>query len=360
VIRSVHQVMAGAGVGDAITNYAFEIRSIFRDLGFSSDLFAPLQNIPREYRQTEVKPVSRLSDQITAEDLLIYHYSIGSSATETYLNTPARKCLCYHNITPSKYFRFINARQAEMLAQGREELKNLISVTELSLADSNYNRQELLDMGFSKVEVVSLVVASDYLKTKPDPAVLCRFEDDKTNLLFVGRVAPNKRHEDLIKTFYYFKKTLAPSSRLILAGSYMGNEVYYTYLRSLVFDLDLTGSVFFTGHVRLEELVAYYRKAHAFICLSEHEGFCLPLIESMYFQVPVFALDRAAVSETMGESGVLIRENAPLRNAELIGYVLSHPHLKKEIVAAQSARLEHFNPSVLKHRLIQLVKEYFS
>ncbi|MBN2143469.1 MAG: glycosyltransferase family 4 protein [Candidatus Aureabacteria bacterium] len=359
ITRSIHQLIAGAGTGDAISNYAFEIRSILKKAGFLSCIFAPEQHIAREYKNGEVLPLSRFPQDISQEDILLYHYSIGSSATDLYKKTKCKKMLCYHNITPPHYFKNLSEKQMYVLEQGREELKGLSVMTDLPTAVSHFNSMELVEMGFSKPQVIPLIVGKDYLRSKPNSSIFNRFDDGKTNILFVGRMVPNKRFEDLIKTFYFYRKTIRPASRLILAGSYTGNEVYYTYLRSLIFDLDLIDSVIVTGHIALQDLVAYYQISHAFLCLSEHEGFCLPLIEAMYFNVPVFALDKAAIPETLKESGILIKKNDPKAIAELMDQVLSNRGLVREICENQKKRLENFNEKALTERLAFLLKMYF-
>lgn len=357
-MAAVHQLIAGAGIGDAITNYALEIQRIFQSAGVSSLLFAPDQHIAPDLKETKVKGLSEAVQHLKKEDILLYHYSIGSQASEVYREAPCQKLICYHNITPSKYFRNVSESQARVLDQGREELETLIPYTSVASAVSDFNRKELVEMGFPKTEVVPLVFPRNYLETEPDVNVLDKYRDGKTNLVFVGRIAPNKRFEDLIKTFYYYHKILDSNSRLLMVGTYVGNEKYYTYLKCLVSDLQLSGHAVFTGHLKLADLIAYYQAGSAFLCLSEHEGFCLPLLEAMQFQLPVFALKRAAVPETMNQSGVLFEEPDYKVMAEVLYRVLQNPLLKENVIRRQNERLREYNRISLKDVFFNLFNRY--
>ena len=358
----MHQCVAAAGLGDAITNFAFELQSILRAEGFQSEIFAPLDYVPSEYRNTRIRPLSALthftnsiSENDPENNLVIYHYSTGSPVTSVYANAKCQKWISYHNITPEKYFRPFLPDQADRLREGRESLKTLVSVTELALGDSEYNRRELMDLGFQKTDVLPLIISADYLRSKPNPSILTQYKDGKTNILFVGRIAPNKRFEDLIKTFYYYHHILNKNSRLILAGSPNGCEPYFAYLKMLVIDAGLSESVVFTGRVLLSDLIAYYQSATAFLCLSQHEGFCLPLLEAMHFGIPVFALAESAIPETLGGAGVLIRENDFKKIAELLNEILKKQDLLKEILSKQHQRLLTFEKSLLCKKLLRLI-----
>lgn len=353
---NIHQLLAGAGTGDAITNYAFEIQKILIDLGFTSDIFAPYEHISKEHKNGAIKNITEYSS--SESDILLYHYSIGSKATNIYLNAKCHKCLCYHNITPGKYFRNISITTAANLDKGRIELQRLASSCEIAISDSSFNSMELIAMGFKNTEVVPIKFPREYLNTEPDNKIMENYCDGKTNLLFVGRIVPNKRFEDLIKTFYFYNKTVNRNSKLILVGSYIGNEVYYHYLKTLVATLSLIDSVIFTGHIYLNTLIAYYRSAAALLCLSEHEGFCLPLLEAMQFNLPVFALKQAAVPETMGNSGVLFEELDYVKISEIIGFILENPMLVEKILKRQQMRLMEFNSISIKERLLKIFEKY--
>ena len=356
-MTGIHQLMAGAGGGDAITNYAFELQAAIREEGHESFIFAPEEHLPSEFKGERIRSLNEFEPALE-KDILLYHYSIGSKAAEVYLKTKGPRFLCYHNITPEKYFAY--SPYGKELKAGREALKDLTDTCAATISDSDFNRQELASIGFKNNEVLPIKFPRNYLQTEPDQNLMKKFEDGRTNLLFVGRVVPNKRFEDLVRVFYYYHKTVNPDSRLILAGSYTGNENYLNYLRMLINDLGLSGQVFFSGHIRLSELIACYQSAHAFLCLSEHEGFCLPLVEAMQFEVPIFALKRAAVPETMGHSGFLFNEMNPKAIAESIGYVLNTQSLSEKILQNQRLRLKEYSDLSLKEGLFLILKKYAS
>jgi glycosyltransferase involved in cell wall biosynthesis len=348
----VHQWIPAAGFGDAITNCTFELQNLLRAEGLQSDIFAPLDCIPLHYRNTKIHPLSACIDSIAQDDLVVYHYSANSPVTSAYMQVQCRKWICYHNITPEKYFRLFSPTQADDLRASREALKTLVPMTELALGDSEFNRRELVECGFQKTDVLPLFIPSDYFSVKPNPVILKRTRDGKTNILFVGRVAPNKRIEDLIKTFYYYR-FLNKNSRLILAGS--SNDLYFVYLKAVVIALGLSDCVVFTGNIPLPDLIAYYRSASAFLCLSQHEGFCLPLLEAMHFNIPIFALARSAVPETLGNAGVLIHESNFKKIAGLLNEVLGRQDLLKDILCGQKQRLAYFEQSRISEKFLSCI-----
>jgi len=357
---AIHQLLAGAGVGDAITNYAFEIQKIFKELGISSMIFSEHQHTAVEYiNNQKIKDQNELESNIHLQDIIIYHYSIGSLSTDIFTHLKCRKMLCYHNITPTQYFQNLSVEQSKALNQGRIRLKELVTEVTVATAVSRYNKKELDELGFTNTLTIPLIFPTDYLKTQPNSSLINKYCDNNLNILFVGRVVPNKRFEDLIKTFAFLHKTLNPNSRLFLVGSFTGNEKYYTYLKSLIFDLNLTSSVVFSGHVSLEDLIGYYKLSNMFLCLYEHEGVGLPLIESMHFKIPVLALNKAAIKETLGGAGVLIEEMNHQKVAELINLLWNDKSLIKELIAIQNQRLEYYNVKSLKQNLTDILLNNF-
>ena len=127
------------------------------------------------------------------------------------------------------------------------------------------------------------------------------YDDDYVNILFTGRVVPNKKQEDVIEAFYYYKRFIQPKSRLILVGSFAGIDKYHDQLEAYVNKLGLE-DVIFTGQIKFDEILAYYQLADLFLCMSEHEGFCVPIVEAMYFNVPVIARDTSAIAWTLAGS----------------------------------------------------------
>ena len=180
--------------------------------------------------------------------------------------------------------------------------------------------------------------------------MLDRLSDNAANVLFVGRVTPNKKFEDIIKAFFFFQKTAKLRSRLVLAGAMDPLDRYCAYLHGLVRELDVR-DVIFTRHVTQAELNACYRAAAVFLCMSEHEGFCIPLLEAMHFGVPIVAYAQEAVAETLGGSGVLVREKDFEAIAELMSLVVTDSAFRDRIVAGQRQRLTAFQRPAIEQRL---------
>jgi glycosyltransferase involved in cell wall biosynthesis len=252
---------------------------------------------------------------------------------------PDRMVLVYHNITPPEYFVDVHKLLVRLCYHGRRELGAYIGRCDLALGDSEFNRQELEDLGFPATGVLPVVPGFAHLDGPPNDLVARQFDDEWTNVLFVGRVIPNKRIENVVRSFAAYKSRYNHRSRLLIVGSYGGFERYLTMLQQLVARLGVP-DVHFTGHVSNEELTAYYDVADVFLCASEHEGFCVPLIEAFYKRIPVLALARTAVPATMDGAGVLYGEPDPAGVAALVDAVVSDAGLQDRIVSGQDAALD--------------------
>ena len=331
----VHQVLATLGYGDAIGHEVIGIQRVLRGAGFESDIFVQtadprLESLTRDYRE--------LTSASRPENILIHHFSIGSRASRIAYALPDRMILVYHNITPPQYFVDVHKLLVELCFKGLRELKAYPARCDLALGDSEFNRQELEALGFAPTGVLPVVPNFSHLEHEPDRLLASQFDDDWTNLLFVGRVIPNKRFEDLIRIFDVYKREFNPRSRLLLVGSYGGFERYLSMLQQLVAALN-TPDVHFTGHVSDEELVAFYEIADLFLCASEHEGFCVPLLEAFHLQVPVVAYAATAVPATMDGGGVLYSDRAPARVAALVDAIVSDATIYDAVISSQDAAL---------------------
>ena len=332
----VHQVLATLGYGDAIGHEVIGIQRVLREAGFASDIFvqtadARLESLTRDYRE--------LTGASRPDNILIHHFSIGSRASRIAYALPDRMILVYHNITPPEYFVDVHKLLVELCFKGRRELKAYPPRCDLALGDSEFNRQELQALGFDPTGVLPVVPDFSHLDREPDRLLASQFDDDWTNILFVGRVIPNKRFEDLIRIFDVYKREFNPRARLLLVGAYGGFERYLAMLQQLVAALK-TPDVHFTGHVSNEELVAFYEIADLFLCASEHEGFCVPLLEAFHMQVPVVAYAATAVPATMDGGGVLYSDRAPARVAGLVDAIVSDATVYDAVLRSQDAALE--------------------
>jgi glycosyltransferase involved in cell wall biosynthesis len=289
---------------------------------------------------------------------VLLHLSIGSVANRVFADLPCRKAILYHNITPAHYLEFINRQMATSLQAGREQLKALAGVAPVNLADSIYNARELEAEGYTGVNVLPLVLDLDKVTTRADRRVLRTFNDGKTNILFVGRCVPNKRLEDALRAFALYHRRVNAQSRFIHVGSFAGTERYYYYLLSMVKEIG-ANNVHFAGSVPQSMLNAFYNVSHVFLSMSEHEGFCIPLIESMACNLPVMAYAAAAIPETMDGAGVLFREKHFETVAEMMDELASATPLRAAVLTGQRHRIARYRArnleQELRHRLAPLL-----
>jgi glycosyltransferase involved in cell wall biosynthesis len=346
----IHQVLATLSYGDAIGHEVLGIQRVLQAHGHQSDIFVEtahprLEHLTRSYRE--------MPGEITDDDLLIHHFSIGSKASRVAYALPARMMLVYHNITPPEYFVGVNKELIQSCFLGRRELTAYAGRCELAVGDSEFNRQELQDLGFSPTGVLPVVPDFSHLEAPPDPFLARQFDDDWTNLLFVGRVIPNKRFDDLIRIFHAYRTIYNRRSRLLLVGSSTGFENYRVQLEHLAARLK-TPDVYFTGHITNEQLAAFYDVADVFLSASEHEGFCVPLIEAFYKRVPVVAYAATAVPWTMHGGGVLYETKDPVAVAALVDSLVADDAAMEAVVESQDAALERllaedFSGTLMSH-----------
>ena len=348
----IHQVLATLGYGDAIGHEVLGIQRALRAAGYASEIFVEtadlrLEHLTRDYQDM----VGGISD----EDVLIHHFSIGSRASRTAYALPGRMVLVYHNITPPEYFLGVHKDLVKSCFRGRRELTAYIDRCDLALGDSEFNRQELEGLGFRATGVLPVVPDFSHLDAGSDPALASGFDDGWTNVMFVGRVIPNKKFEDVIRAFHVYRTRHNPRSRLLLVGSYSGFETYLALLANLVARLN-TPDVHFLGHVSNEQLSALYDVADLFLCGSEHEGFCVPIVEAFHKGVPVLAYAATAVPATMDGAGVLYESQDPASVARLIDVILGDNALVDAIIAGQDAALDRLQQKDFSGTLLEFVR----
>lgn len=346
----INQLLAGFARDDAISNYARRLRRIFEGWGYRSRIF-----VDSPYLEPALtNEASPFGEEPGGEQVLIYHFSIGSAATDYYLSAPGRRVVIYHNITPAEFFYPFDPAVGAILAAGKEQLARLAGATDLALADSEYNRRELETAGFRASSVLPLSLDPSGLAVKPAKKIFRRLGARKDNLLFVGRIAPNKKFEDLWRVFQCYTGYCRPGAKLLLVGKYKPTDGYYCYLRSL-----MTGPAFknvvFLGQATQAEMIACYRRAGVFLSMSEHEGFGLPLLEAMYLGVPVLAYAAAAAPETMGGAGVLFTEKDYPAVAEMAGLLVEDGALRRKILEGQRRRIEKFQSVSTENTLRELL-----
>ena len=333
---AVHQVLTTFGYGDAIGNEVLGIRAVLRTAGYASEIFVEtadprLEPLTRDYRD--------LIDASHPDNILIHHFSLGSRASRIAYALPDRMVLIYHNITPPEYFVGVHDDLVRLCYSGRRELRAYVNRCDLALGDSEFNRQELARFGFPRTGVLPVVPSLAHLDETPDRTLVSEFDDERINILFVGRVIPSKRIEDVIRCYQAYRVTHQPHARLLLVGAYGGFESYLAALYHLIATLRVP-DVHIMGHISNAELTACYDVADLFLSASEHEGFCVPLVEAFHKRIPVLAYAAAAVPATMDGAGVLYKTKDPRHVAAIMDTVLSSPALESEIMRGQDAALD--------------------
>ena len=337
-MTTVHQFHPVLAPGDAMSNHVFALERHLREWGHEPASYA----IEAKPGVSGVLPYRRLFRTVKPDDLLILHFSMGHEVFDQLVKLPGRKVLVYHNVTPSEFFAGINPHAAAFAQLGRAQLRLLAGTVDLAVGVSEYNRRELEESGFEPTATVPILIDWDAYAVPPDEGVLAVWSAVRTKLLFVGRVSPNKRHDDLIRMLAYYRRCIDPEAHLLLVGSYTDQPQYHARVASLARELGLAGAVTFTGSVTLPQIVAYYRSASAFVSLSEHEGFGVPLLEAMRFRLPVVAYDAAAVAETVGDAAILLRRKDLAEAAEACALTIERPELRRSLVEAGERRVAEF------------------
>jgi len=333
--KAIHQLLTVFDPSDAQGHMALLLRGIFSRWGYDSEIFAGINSPGIDIK---ARMAEELPEDNNPDDILIYHASINSDVGEIFRRSNCKQVLIYHNITPAEYFLGFDIFTYLECLKGRRELGKFIPTCDLALADSTFNADELKSLGFARVELLPFPFDRSRLDGEADHAIIRKYsEDDHPTILFVGRLAPNKKQEDILSAFHYFQSIFQPQARLILVGPENIPE-YSDFLRARIKELGLK-DVTITGKVSPEELRGYYRSANIFLCLSEHEGFCVPLLESLYYHLPVVAYAAGAVPETLAGAGVLISRKIPLEIAALLNRILTDQDFQTELIRGQDRRL---------------------
>ena len=335
---AIHQFLTSYSYGDAIGNEALEIRNYLRKNGYQSDIFVLFYHPKYSDQVINYLEYDKYSSE---ENIAIYHFSIGSKITKKFLRIPDKKVIIYHNITPHHFFLDYHRILAKDCYKGRVELRSLSDKVDLALGDSEYNESELKEAGFKKTGVLPLVMNFEKFNSPIVPVFNDMFRDGKTNILYVGRIIPNKKVEDVIRTFHLYNKYFNKNSRLFIVGENRGFERYYSALLDMVERLKVK-NVHFTGHIPEDELISYFRMADIYLHMSEHEGFCAPVPEGFFLNIPVIAYNEGAVKETMNGGGLLLNKKEFLKTAALIDKIVSDKELRSKVLETQKESLKKY------------------
>ena len=352
------QVMPTVSFGDAVSNDARAIAKVIGEMGYKTGIYA--ENVDSRIKDPYVNRMIKLP-AIGKNDIVIFNHSTGTDLCYKLPDMPGRKMMIYHKITPPHFFENYSAVSARLTEYGYKGTEYLSDKIEYVMAVSEYNASELKKMGYTcDMFVRPILIPFEDYKKSPDESVLKKYSGDGyVNIVFVGRIAPNKKQEDVISAFAYYKKHINPKSRLIIVGSDGGMERYSNCLKRYAEALMLD-DVIFTGQISFPAILAYYRLADVFLCMSEHEGFCVPLVEAMYFKKPIIAYDSSAIADTLGGSGILIKEKDPVFVSMLIDRLVNTPGLKESVVEGQNRRLQDFAYDKMKARFIEGLNKFIN
>jgi len=351
----VDQWLPAAHRGDAIGDEAMRIRDVLRRSGMTSDVFA--LDIDED-AQGDALPFPDKPES----DVTLLHFAIPSPLTAALAEAPGKKIVIYHNITPAEFFRGYDDELVRISTAGRAELATLADVCDLALGDSEFNRLELEELGFERTGVLPILMDFEpFQNGEPGPVMEEILSDGRANFLFVGRVYPNKRFEDLARLAYFYKKYISEDFRFILVGKAGRMERYQQSVQALADRWGLVPSEFlFTGHVSFEDLLACYRCSDVFVSMSEHEGFSVPLIESMITELPIMAFSAGAVPDTLGGAGIQFNEKRYEELAEMAHLLTFDESLREAVIQSERTRSERFRPERVEAELLGYVEEVCS
>ena len=338
---AVHQLVPVLTPGDGVSSAVLRYQELLTKHGYRSHVYAGL--IDRRLRGRS-KPASALRGDVDHDDVVIYHLSIGSPLAGEFASLDARKVLFYQNVAPAESVDGVSPLLRHHLRWGRQDLAGLAPIVELSLAPSDFSAQDLAAAGSRLVAIVTLPL--DLRRLRPRPAA-----HDGQTFLFVGRFAPHKRQDVLIRVLYALRSAYAPTARLVLVGSGDVPE-YIASLRRFAAGLGVAdGLAIHSSGVSDRALGDLYAHTSVYLCASDHEGFCLPLLEAMAFSVPVVAFAGGAVTETVGSGGVVVSHHDPLVWASLASRFASDAQARSAIIGAGHDRLEQLSDAKVARRL---------
>jgi glycosyltransferase involved in cell wall biosynthesis len=344
---AIHQLLPVLSPGDAIGQAVRRLRAAFRAAGFASETF--VEQVHPSLR-SEARPVEELEASVTASDVVLYHLSIGAPCARLFSGLACRRVIVYHNITPARFYATTSPRVAYWLEQGRRDLDQLAPTVELGIGDSEYNAAELRAADCPVTMVIPPSVDLDRLHPRTAKAA------GPPLLIFVSRLAPNKRQEQLIRALAALRECSQPEATLVLPGGWGDTETYVAGLRRFAADLGVTGAVEIPGRLSDRQLGDLYARASVAVCTSEHEGFGMHLLEAMAFDLPLVARAAAAVPETLGEAGILLTTTDPLVWAAVIDRVLRDQPLRRQLIAQGRSRLRDFSDAALQAHVSEMIE----
>lgn len=356
--RRIIQIVSSLNFGDAVGNDVIAIQNYLRKEGYVTGIFANCIHvkIPKGTGYS-IKNMPELRK----DDVILYHFASEDPLADSIVKkAPCAVVLRYHNVTPPHFFKGYDAGAEQNTKKGLKQIKGLIPYVDYGLVVSEFNKIDLLEMGYTcPIDVAPILIQFEDYEKKPSDKVIKKYSDGRKNFVFVGRMAPNKKVEDVITAFTTYKKTYDQTARLFLVGNYNAEDKYYKFLCKHIEKLGVE-DVIFPGHIPFDEILAYYSIADIFLCMSEHEGFCVPLVEAMFFNKPILAYASSAIPSTLNGCGVLVEEKDFNLIAKKAHEILTDEKQKNQIIDGESTRLLDFNNDLIGkdicEKLAQMMK----
>ena len=354
-MTEVHQFLPTFAGRDAIGMHSLRLRRLLREAGFESDIYA--LDCHDDVRD-EAFDATTFRHRVPShrDAWILYQFSIGSPLLDLVRDLDVPLALNYHNITDAKYFWRWEPGAAARMLEGRRELAAIVPDVRFALAVSRFNERELVALGCTRTAVAPVLIDFADYDAAPDAALLARRRRTRqsggTDWLAVGRIAPNKCQHDVILAFAAYRRLHDPLARLTLVGGQTAGQ-YWRALHRLTEELEIADAVTFTDVVSHAALLACYQTADVFLCLSEHEGFNVPVLEAMHFDIPVVALAAAAVPDTVGDAGLLLTDKSPVVVATAVERLRCDASLRTLLVDAGRKRVDHFSIARTGPQLIE-------
>lgn len=344
------QIVGSLNYGDAVGNDVMAIKKALSEDGYMTAIFASA--IDKRVSDELVFYLEQLP-RLDEKDIVIYHFGSADRSYEIIRDLKCKKILRYHNVTPPDFFANYDKYSEKNTRNGLKQIRDMKDFFDYGMVDSEFNKMDLIKMGHTyPIDVVPILIPFVDYKKPPTKEVVEKYrKDGYINIIFVGRIVPNKKDEDIIRCFQEYKKNYNEKSRLILVGNYAGQEKYYNELQEII-KKDSMDDVVMTGHISFADLLAYYTVADLFLCLSEHEGFCVPLIEAMLFGVPIIAYKKAAVPETLGKGGLLLESKEPKVVAKAMDDLLSNKDMREIYQKNAKNIIEQLQYETVKKQII--------
>ncbi len=339
------QVVDGYKSGDGVGNVIAAMDELFKKNRYETQICN---------RQLEYEDID--SEKFGSDTIVFYHLALLTDPILKHLR--CKKVLIFHNITEPDFLEGADEEKRIWCSAGLFDTAKTADYFDKAITFSEYSKKCLMEMGWRSrdIFVLPILVRFGQFSQKPSKEIIEKYRNDSVNILFTGRVYPNKKHEDVIAAFAAYKEQYQKNAKLFLIGS-IGGGNYYPSLLAYAEKLGVSEDVVFPGHVSFGEYLAYYLIADLYLCMSAHEGFCIPLVEAMYFHIPIIAHASTAVPDTLAGSGVLVHTRSPEAVARTMNLVLENSTYRQEIIDGQNIRLKQLQPKALEEQYLRILKK---